>query len=148
MLTLPFTQYVDITVVQILLQGVVALGAIKPMFPYSSSEDSGKVQMCPEACAEHIISACPPLPLYLALYPLADNPTLAPALAARHQRNLDTLKCALLQSEYRVASDSLPVLFRCDIRYKVADNARLFTTEIKKKFESARSSGLRSILKD
>jgi hypothetical protein len=31
----------------------------------------------------------------------------------------------------------LPVLFRCDMRYKVAGKARLFTNEIKKKFESA-----------
>jgi hypothetical protein len=34
------------------------------------------------------------------------------------------------------------------MRHKVAGNASLFTTEIKAKFESVRSSGLRSILKD
>ena len=42
------------------------------------------------------------LQLYLALYLLANNPTHAPALAAGHQRNLDTflemwadvMKCA------------------------------------------------------
>lgn len=110
MSTLPLTQYLDITVVQVLSQGLVALGAIKPLFPYSSREDSAK--------------------LYLALYLLANNPTHAPALAAGHQRNLDTF------------------LEMCDMRHKVAGNASLFTTEIKAQFESVRSSGLRSILKD
>jgi hypothetical protein len=44
MSTLPLTQYLDITVVQVLSQGLVALGAIKPLFPYSSREDSAKVR--------------------------------------------------------------------------------------------------------
>jgi hypothetical protein len=43
MSTLPLTQYLDVTVVQVLSQGLVALGAIKPLFPYSSREDSAKV---------------------------------------------------------------------------------------------------------
>ncbi len=46
MSTLPLTQYLDITVVQVLSQGLVALGAIKPLFPYSSREDSAKVSVC------------------------------------------------------------------------------------------------------
>jgi hypothetical protein len=43
MSTLPLTQYLDVTVVQVLSQGLVALGATKPLFPYSSREDSAKV---------------------------------------------------------------------------------------------------------
>lgn len=97
MSTLPLTQYLDITVVQVLSQGLVALGAIKPLFPYSSREDSAKV--CAHMCCDcmHVLFDEPanthtfsPLQLYLALYLLANNPTHAPALAAGHQRNLDT----------------------------------------------------------
>jgi hypothetical protein len=60
MSTLPLTQYLDFTVVQVLSQGLVALGAIKPLFPYSSREDSAKVmcRLCRRVAVAHRACSC------------------------------------------------------------------------------------------
>ena len=56
------------------------------------------------------------LQLYLALYLLANNPTHAPALAAGHQRNLDTFLEMCVASLFCVVE--LTGCARAQVRYE------------------------------